>query len=60
MPNLQPGNYIMVSVTYSYRSMFSDLTVARFFGTLDPKHLLYETALMGQCPGNVWRKMKEE
>jgi Flp pilus assembly protein TadG len=33
MPNLQPGNYIIVSVTYSYTSIFSDLTVTRFFGT---------------------------
>jgi Flp pilus assembly protein TadG len=34
MPHLQPGNYIRVSVTYSYTPIFSDLTVARFFGTL--------------------------
>ncbi|WP_246812096.1 TadE/TadG family type IV pilus assembly protein [Microvirga sp.] len=33
MPNLQPGNYIKVSVTYSYRPLFSGLTVARFLET---------------------------
>jgi Flp pilus assembly protein TadG len=33
MPNLQPGDYITVSVTYPYKSLFSDLTVARFFTT---------------------------
>jgi hypothetical protein len=33
MPNSQPGNYIRISVTYSYRPLFSDLTVARFFET---------------------------
>jgi len=33
MPNLQPGNYIEIGVTYSYRPLFSDLTVARFFST---------------------------
>ncbi|KFG70790.1 TadE family protein [Microvirga sp. BSC39] len=33
MPHLQPGNYISVSVTYSYKPVFADLTVARFFGT---------------------------
>jgi len=32
-PNSQPGNYIRISVTYSYRPLFSDLTVARFFAT---------------------------
>jgi Flp pilus assembly protein TadG len=33
MPTAQPGNYIRISVTYSYRPLFSDLTVARFFDT---------------------------
>lgn len=33
LPNAQPGNYLTVSVTYSYRPVFSDITVARFFGT---------------------------
>jgi len=32
-PNLQPGDYITISVTYAYRPLFSDLTVARFFTT---------------------------
>ncbi|WP_407666808.1 TadE/TadG family type IV pilus assembly protein [Microvirga roseola] len=33
MPNLQPGDYISVTVTYPYRPLFADLTVARFFAT---------------------------
>jgi Flp pilus assembly pilin Flp len=33
MPNLQPGDYIAVSVTFAYRPLFDDLTVARFFTT---------------------------
>jgi Flp pilus assembly protein TadG len=33
MPQLKPGNYIKVHVTYSYAPLFSELTVARFFGT---------------------------
>ena len=33
MATLQPGDYVVVDVTYSYAPLFADLTVARLFTT---------------------------